>query len=463
MGFVSALRGMVEIPESSTRRFLRGAGWSFTGDIAARGLVAVTSVVAARSLGRIAFGQYGIIQSTVAMFVQYAGFGLGLTATKHVAEYRFTDLPRAGRIASLAIFSGIVTSSILGLAMLVLSPVIGSSLLHAPSLGDALLVSSALLFVAAMIGVIQGVLSGLEDFRAIAAGVAVQGIASMLLMWPLIRLLGLQGSILALLLGQCCCLLFYVYAMRRVLKRNGLVVGIKGAWSERNVLRSFAIPTFLSGSLIGPASWISTVVLATQENGFGMLAGYTAANQWRNAVVLIPMAMRRASLPMLASFHGSGQLKQFRRLFFGSMALNAAVATGIAGGVVLLSPLLLSLYGGSYRSEWVVLAILAGTGILETIEGSMTQLTSSLGKMWWELLTNGLWAVVLVGGAVLFAPVYGARGLALALLLAAVAHLLSNTCGALMFIPKDIELSELAELPSQATAPFADQLGGAKE
>ena len=43
-----------------------------------------------------------MIQSTVGMFGVFAGFGLGLTATKHVAEFRQSDPDRAGRIIGLS-------------------------------------------------------------------------------------------------------------------------------------------------------------------------------------------------------------------------------------------------------------------------------------------------------------------------------------------------------------------------
>ena len=58
------------------------------GLLISRGLLLIATVFVARILGKIVYGEFGMIQSTVGMFGVFAGFGMGLTATKHVAEFR---------------------------------------------------------------------------------------------------------------------------------------------------------------------------------------------------------------------------------------------------------------------------------------------------------------------------------------------------------------------------------------
>lgn len=69
-------------------RLVRGTLWSFGGAAASRGFTLVASVMTARLLGVEAFGELGAVQSTIGMFAVFAGFGLGLTATKYVAQLR---------------------------------------------------------------------------------------------------------------------------------------------------------------------------------------------------------------------------------------------------------------------------------------------------------------------------------------------------------------------------------------
>src|SRR4051812_16973696 len=83
-------------------RLARGLFWSLAGSIVSRGLGLVSVFLVGRLLGREGFGELGIVQNTIGMFGNLAGFGMGLTANKHVAEFKLSDPGRAGRILALA-------------------------------------------------------------------------------------------------------------------------------------------------------------------------------------------------------------------------------------------------------------------------------------------------------------------------------------------------------------------------
>src|SRR5205809_607488 len=84
------------------RRVLSASIWSLAGATGGKGLTLISSIIAARILGREGFGAFGVIQGTVGSFGIFAGLGLGLTATKYVAELRVIDPKRAGRIIALS-------------------------------------------------------------------------------------------------------------------------------------------------------------------------------------------------------------------------------------------------------------------------------------------------------------------------------------------------------------------------
>ena len=79
-------------------RLLRGSFWSLLGTFASRALGLAAAILAARILGKAVYGELGIIQSTVGMLGTFAGFGMGTTATKYVAELRYKDPAQAGKI-----------------------------------------------------------------------------------------------------------------------------------------------------------------------------------------------------------------------------------------------------------------------------------------------------------------------------------------------------------------------------
>jgi O-antigen/teichoic acid export membrane protein len=82
--------------EGLRARVFRGTAWSLLGTVVLQGCAMLASVGAARILGQAAFGGFGMIRSTVMTFGILAGTGLGIAATKLVAEHRTSDPVRGG-------------------------------------------------------------------------------------------------------------------------------------------------------------------------------------------------------------------------------------------------------------------------------------------------------------------------------------------------------------------------------
>jgi O-antigen/teichoic acid export membrane protein len=154
--------------ESLRRRLVTGAFWSLVGAGVSRGLTLGASVLAGRLLGATGFGELGMIQSTQGLFGVLAGAGLGLAATKHVAEYRAQDGPRAARCIALVTRIAIATGLAAAAGLLALAPWLADSVLEAPHLVGELQLATALVFLTAVNGDQTGALAGLGDFRTIA-------------------------------------------------------------------------------------------------------------------------------------------------------------------------------------------------------------------------------------------------------------------------------------------------------
>src|SRR5215472_10010244 len=93
-------------------RLVRGTFWSLSGAVAARTFGLLSSLIVARILGTSGFGELGLIQSTIGMLGTLGGFGLGLTSTKYVAEFRTSDPTAAGRMISVA-YVGALSATVL--------------------------------------------------------------------------------------------------------------------------------------------------------------------------------------------------------------------------------------------------------------------------------------------------------------------------------------------------------------
>src|SRR5438105_966213 len=119
-------------------RLAKGAFWSLAGTVVSRGLALFAWILVPRMLGTTAFGELGIIQSTIGLFGTFAGLGLGLTATRYVAEFRVKDPARAGRVIAFSTLTANLTGLAASIALLVLAPWLAVNMLAAPHLTHSL-------------------------------------------------------------------------------------------------------------------------------------------------------------------------------------------------------------------------------------------------------------------------------------------------------------------------------------
>ena len=114
------------LPTGSLRaRFTAGVFWSLGGAVISRGFTLGASIVCARFLGKARFGELGMIQSTVGTFGILAGLGLGLTATKYVAEFREQDGSKVGRILALSALAALVSGTFMAVLLIATAAQIG--------------------------------------------------------------------------------------------------------------------------------------------------------------------------------------------------------------------------------------------------------------------------------------------------------------------------------------------------
>ena len=82
-------------------RIISGVGWSTVGAVFTYGSTFIVNIIIANIIGKNVFGEYSIIRNTLLTLSSIAKVAAGITATKHIAEYRSTNKEKAGRILGL--------------------------------------------------------------------------------------------------------------------------------------------------------------------------------------------------------------------------------------------------------------------------------------------------------------------------------------------------------------------------
>jgi O-antigen/teichoic acid export membrane protein len=410
--------------DSLRGRFARGAVWSLIGAVISQGSSLAASVITARLLGRERFGEYGMIQSTVGMFGVFAGMGLGLTATKYVAELRVTNPRRAGRMIALSTAVALGTASTAVVALFAAAPWLAASTLNAPHLSAELRIGAGMLFLNALNGTQTGVLAGLEAFRTIARVNLIRGVLTFPLAVAGVLLWNLRGAVAALVAAAAVGWILNHIAIRAECRRNRIAVRWESFWSDRVILWKFSLPAFLGGAMTSPAIWAASSILVNQPHGYAEMGVFSAANQWRTAVAFLPSLFSQPLLSMLSNV-GVGDLRSFRKLLRANLLLSFGLSVLIAAPIVLCSSWIMKAYGRDFLVGRPVLILLVLASVISSTAAVIGQAIASLDRMWWAFILNSVWAFVLIASAVLLVPRYGALGLAGAFLASYSAHALT--------------------------------------
>jgi O-antigen/teichoic acid export membrane protein len=396
------------------RRVLNGVCWTVIGTGLARGLSLLASIAIARFLGKAEFGALGMVQSTVGMFGAVAGLGLGTTATKYVAQYRFTDPERAGRIIRLSTIVSWTASALMTLALLLCSPWLATNSLHAPQLATPLRLGSLLILLGGVNGAQTGALAGFEAFRSIAK---INGSVG-LLNFPLLALAayfwGLNGAVCGLVMTLAVNCLLNFAVLRAQMRREAIPKAPAGAFGEVPIIWSFSLPVTLTSLLLGPANWASAALLASAPGGYAALGAFSAANQCRTIVILVPAMLAGVAMPTLSSLHGLADLRGYRKVLLLNLSATAAVAGVVASAIALSARPIAATYGRAFADSVPVIRWMALSGFLVAINSLAALVLESLGRAWTGLVFCLLCAVSLVIWAYALVPSHGAYGLALA-------------------------------------------------
>lgn len=411
-GALQRLRARFERHEFAQKMAV-GAFWVLLGTVASRGLTLLAGVIIARVLGKTGFGELAMLQSTVAMLGAVAGFGLGLTATKHVAEFRGSDPQRAGRVLALSGLVSLVTGGVMAIALLLLAPILAEQALGAPQLAGGLRIGAIVLFLTAISGAQAGALSGFEAFRTSAKINLSVGLASIPMLVIGVVLDGISGVMWASAVNLAFNWGLNHIALRKEARRHGVPVTWRGGWGERAILWNFSLPMSVSALILGPLNWCTNALLAHQPGGYGELGIYSVAIQWRAAVLFIPGILGQVCFPLLVQ-SGTGAPHKYRTMYKASIGVTAGAALVTMAPLIVLGHFIVQIYGPAFTHGSDVFRVMMFSAVFLAVNAAMGDAIIGRGRVWFVFIFNVISSLTLVFLSYLFVSRgYGAMGLAL--------------------------------------------------
>jgi len=407
---------------SVKRRIIGGFFWSICGAIASKVLMVFISFYIARALGKEGYGELAILQNTINTLGVLAGLGVGAASTKYIAQYRNSDKEKAGRIISLNIITIVFMGLTISISVNLLSSYLSQALLNNKELGRYLEIGSFALFFSALNGALLGALSGFEKFKIISVILLVTAIANGWLQFTYVDIYGIKGVIVAIVSSQIISLVLGVYFFYLSIFENGIPLSLSGAKKEISMLVNFNLPAILGSIMVAPVNWIGNVILVNQEKGYEEMGVFGVGNQWKMALLFIPMATWKVILPILSNLIGSDSGLKYKRVFFFNFYANGVVSFMVVIFVYFFSTEIMSLYGKEFVGGESVLVVLVCVAGLMAVNGVIGQAIASQDRMWIGFFFNLLWGAEMLILSYYLCPLYGALGLAFANLIAYCAH-----------------------------------------
>ena len=360
---VSRLRTLRSEKDGLARRFFVAGAWNLLGNGVSQVIALAAQIAVVHLLGKSSFGELAAVYSTLLTLGVFCGMGMGLTATKFIAELRESDPDRTCRIIAFSVRITLAASVLMVLCVASFSGWVAEDILADARLAPHLRTGALLISLSAWNALQISILSGFEAFKKVAALNLLKALISFPVLVLGARWGGVQGVIVGyLVIGAGFCAAAS-QMIRREASARGIKLGGTGAMEEGRMLLRFSLPAFVI-SLLWPLSlWSVNLLILRLPGGYEKLAVLAAARQWQAACNFIPVALNSAVMPILTSVLSNQPSDRERSLRYVNLMSSLAILP-VTLLLACAAPVLMRLYGESYRDGWPILLVLVGaTGV----------------------------------------------------------------------------------------------------
>lgn len=340
-------------------KLFKGFIATLLGSGASKCILVIATFVSSNMLGKMAFGEMSFVRNTLNMILCICALNFTSLCTKFTAEAEKSD-ESLQRLFLLFLFS-IVISFVLGILLLILPNNVLLTFLSTETVVRFFKIIGVLLPLFILQPLIEGVLRGLKLFNLIGLVQTLTSVVYLIFVIIGIKLGELNGALIGVILyyGVYSIVSLVLLYIKTPFKSQ--LYRLNGFRSQKNVLWTMILPVFFMSFIDAPIMWLAQVILS-KAGSMESVGSMTAIMQVRNLAMLIPGYFTNTYLSFASEMNAEKKYSEYYAQF--SKVERTYCLIGIICFLLLslLAPLILSLYGKEFSSDWPIMVV-ASAGI----------------------------------------------------------------------------------------------------
>ena len=389
---------------------MKDVQWSFISLAIASFLHLLLRVVLGRELGPSGLGLYTLVFTIYVFGLQFVTFGIGSALTRYIARYH-DDLPKIREYVTSGVLGSILSGTVMGILLYLLSGIISIQFFHNPEMTELLKITAFCFPFISMQKVVIGTLNGLRKMKWYAFVNIIQNVSVVVTSLILVLLLdmGVRGAVIGLVVPTIVIGLLSL-------------IGTRGYFSIRmGILRTALNELLLFGFYIVLSSAIGMLNTHIDSVMIGYFMGETDVGYYAVAIVLIqgmlliPQAVEKVMTAATSNYCGKNDYKNLIKLIKKCVAVIFVIDAIILFLLVLFGQFLIeNIFGSDFLSAYTPLLILLIGYFIYIPIMSVSSTLASIGKV------NILFRISLISVVIntflniLLIPTYGIAGAAIA-------------------------------------------------
>ena len=389
---------------------MKDVQWSFISLAISSFSHMLLRIILGKELGPSGLGLYTLVFTIYMFGMQFAIFGISAALVKYIAEYR-EDLSKIREFVAIGIVGSMVSGSVMGALLYMLSGIISIQFFHCPEMVDLLKITAFCFPFIAMQKTVLGTLNGLRKMRWFAIVNIVQNVSIVVISIALVLLLdmGVKGAVVG-----------YVVPT--------IVVGLlslsftRGCFTTRPVILRTTIRKVLwFGSYIALANCIGLINLEIDSILIGHFINETEVGYYAVAallvqgLILIPNSVLIVSTPAIATYYGKNDYNSIIKLVKAITIKISIITIFAAFSLIFFGQIIIEiLFTKEFLSAYYPLLILIIGYSIYSPTLSISDTFSSIGKVDVKLKISVVCATINILLNILLIPIYGIIGAAFA-------------------------------------------------